>query len=1416
MRTKTFSAKRLLSLLLTVAMFATMILPTSVFAAITAPTAVATVIESAPGTQIKTITISFVEEVVLDPSAVLDTDISVAGKTFGSSTMVLDPATQKDLVITLKDDADVAVGEMITFANDKIINANDNTDFFNGDIEITGSLTCATIDYSGIIPVDAAIEVAGYATAPTSVGTGIFNYTLTKDNYVTKTGSFVIEQDDLGETVTVTDTMEKNAANYTALDAAILSASAYDADDYTATSFAVLTTALTNANAVDRNLKFDEQSTIDDLKSAIDAAIIGLVSKRTVDFMAVGVTDDVNANYGKATKVVIVFDEPIDAAASAVLDNLSIKDKVSSATWADAENTVLSLTLNADANLSNSTSITYTANDAVKTKLLPAVVDTKTVVALGNFAGSANLVTATEMAATIVKGSDMPGVVNGDKIVIVFNAPVKDNPTTIAVNGMTATPVSGTNNTIYEIVLNGSESVDDTTTLTYETMSTTLGGSFGTAVAPKVMKVVAIDNDGTANTEGDQIVISFDRPTNGVTIPSSALKTVVTKAGQGFGEDAVATWNTPKNTELTITIGQEATIKDDVIFNLGSLGIKDEFDVAEYVGESLSVEGSFGTTIAPKITRAIAFTQNNQHKIRVFFNTLVKPKVGLTVYVDNFNEGASVGAWTHNGISYYDIILGNEHQEFVTNTYDVLFDGVLVDAETEKTEVVDLRAKIQGGFEQDIEPEILSLTAYSKDGSGIAKAGDEVILVLNSEATNVTTALGNFTKVDSVTWKYVLVADEEISISQNVLFTINALGKTFTRTANIVGSFGYLVEPKLLSATAYSKDGSGVAKAQDEIVLVFNAPVVVSSGLYGDLANRNGQTDVADTVWKITNLNTSNVAIGTTVTFNVLSVSTGKSYTRDITLGGTFGKVVEPHILSVTAVSQNGYGVPKAGDNIIVVFDTKVNVKVNGTYTAEADNVYTYTLADDGEYDVNDLFEVTVKVPATGIEYTLSDNIGGSFGNVQENKIISALLYYNNNPSVKAEFIDVVFSAETNGNNGLTTTPSVVETIRTNNTKLDVVSAEFIDNYTFRIKLGNGSTIVEGDEISLEGINITDKNTGAVIDVVDLRSAVKGSLIPVVQTAVVVDNIVTITFSSRTNGAGIDVIENQKALYGSNVAAEWKENNTQLVITMSDDNTMAEDAYIVLNGLGLKDGFSNSYALVGQYKIDTTLLKKKTLNITSVFVKANNTENAPRADVTKGLEGDNIIVRFEDVTNKLAGDDAKANVALVGTDSFGENYTATWSDNKTIVITLGTNPVITTATQVIVKDVKFANGTGFLGEGGADQITKTLTGQFDGRTYWIVNPDKNDVNGRVRVVGTINKADITNPAVLTPYVVCQAMNSKDVVLSINAIKLADVATNDVVFDFDATNLAKIKMFVLNGDYSDATAVVSVFSETIEK
>ena len=85
MRTKTFSAKRLLSLVLTVAMFATMILPTSVFAS-TAPIAVACAVDNGDGTITRKITISFFEEI--DPTgALLGSTIYVDGKTdaFGTS-----------------------------------------------------------------------------------------------------------------------------------------------------------------------------------------------------------------------------------------------------------------------------------------------------------------------------------------------------------------------------------------------------------------------------------------------------------------------------------------------------------------------------------------------------------------------------------------------------------------------------------------------------------------------------------------------------------------------------------------------------------------------------------------------------------------------------------------------------------------------------------------------------------------------------------------------------------------------------------------------------------------------------------------------------------------------------------------------------------------------------------------------------------------------------------------------------------------------------------------------------------------------------------------------------------------------------------------------------------------------------------
>ncbi len=82
--------------------------------------------------------------------------------------------------------------------------------------------------------------------------------------------------------------LEANGANYAALDAILLTVPS-DADLenlYTVDSAAALLAAVINANSVDRDLKVDEQATIDALVAEVDAAIKGLEYK-PADYSAV-------------------------------------------------------------------------------------------------------------------------------------------------------------------------------------------------------------------------------------------------------------------------------------------------------------------------------------------------------------------------------------------------------------------------------------------------------------------------------------------------------------------------------------------------------------------------------------------------------------------------------------------------------------------------------------------------------------------------------------------------------------------------------------------------------------------------------------------------------------------------------------------------------------------------------------------------------------------------------------------------------------------------------------------------------------------------------------------------------------------------------------------------------------------------
>lgn len=293
---KTNSVKNL-SAIVVIAMIITNVMPMVAFAAITPPMATATVTENDGGGQTKTINVTFNEEVVMEDDAALDTDILVEGKTFGSSELILDPSTQKDLIITLADDADVEVGDSIKFQNYKLYEAADPTMFFNDSVEVGGCLDLATIDYSAVTPEGATIVFEGYAEPPVNVGVGTFNYEISMENYVTYTGVIEVTEEDLGNLVKLEVALEENGADYKALDEKVAYVKEnYMEDDYTASSFADLQEAIDAAINVDRGLTFSQQSEIDDLLANIEVALSKLESLKEVSFIAAAIADDANKN----------------------------------------------------------------------------------------------------------------------------------------------------------------------------------------------------------------------------------------------------------------------------------------------------------------------------------------------------------------------------------------------------------------------------------------------------------------------------------------------------------------------------------------------------------------------------------------------------------------------------------------------------------------------------------------------------------------------------------------------------------------------------------------------------------------------------------------------------------------------------------------------------------------------------------------------------------------------------------------------------------------------------------------------------------------------------------------------------------------------------------------------------------------
>ncbi len=1345
------SIRKIMSVMLMLAMAITYLIPMSVSAAVTAVTAIATVVENDGGGQTKTVTVSFNEKVISVASSALDTDISVTGKTFGASTISLDADTEKDLIITLADDADVEVGDSIEFINDVVVNAEDTGDVFNGNIEITGSLECATIDYSEIKPADAQIKVTGYAVAPTSVGTGTFYYELTKNNYITKTGSFTIDAEKLGTTYKVTDTMEKVDATYTFLDNKITEANGYSADNYTADSFAALTAALAAANGVDRTLKIDDQDIINDLLAELESAINNLVAIRKVDFMAVGVSENVADNYGKATKLVLVFAEPIDAAADAVLANLSVKDMVESAAWADGDNTVLNLALKANADITNSLEVTYTANEAIKTKLTPAVVDTKTVTAIGNFVGNEQQLTANNMAATIVKGSARPGVAQDDKIIIVFNAPVKDVPASIIVNGMTANVVAETSNTVYQIVLDGSENINNNTTLNYAGMTTSLKGSFGNAEVPKALRAYAIDNDGTELVAGDMIVVQFNVPTNG----ANDISKVKVK-GNGYvaalGESQMS-WDSTK-TKLKIELASDAFVKDGVEINLKNLGIKDIYETVDADADSLvlTVDGSFGYTVQPRIVKTMAFSQGTYDYIRVFFNTKVK-NVSLTKEEPTFNLGFEMGVGAEYGLPngdgsiYYEIKMNkNAHSALKPGT-TIALSGI-ADNETGSKLLSETPYEISGAFVSPITPEVVDVVALSQNGSGVAQSGDKILVIFNVavEGGNITLLNnkfgdGNHEDIEENVLTITLGEGTNVKVGDKIRvsdFVDSATMSAKMKTADIAigGTFGKIIEPEIISATAISNDGSGIPKVGDKILVVFNTEVKIGGDTLFVYEYKLKDSD-----------NLTDFLVGKEFKVNVTSAATGASKECSHVITGTYGLATVPSVKSVVLSEQ------KAGEVITVIFDSAIDI-----YEADGKTVKTInneTLknnnkrnADDAVAHIGDATaqwkdEFTMEI-TLGSNTTTTDedtlNISGlgikakSTGIALEDDKISELAISGTLipivKEVKADKNSIVinFSARTNGAANISNLTSLLGT--------GAVASWDKYGKVLTITLGENYTITSGGYIVLNGMGICDAFSG--------KHHVVGQY--------------------KVSGS----IETGK-LEVSKIVAQ----------SMDKSKTTAQKGDVIV----VK--FNSATNLMGA-ALNEVLKSDKVDEIISV---------AGGNEATLGTGYTGVWTAYDTLVITLGG---------------AEETTAEGTEEEPTVT--GNNPTIEIGTEINVANVAFANGEGKM-DTATVKLSGSFNGRefvlTEGKITRTGNNNTGDYRVEVKMENTLIKPNIV------PTVVCVAYNGINPVC-VTRINIAVESEILPVFEFaEKFAVTNAKIYVFDDVFGDINSSPNVLAETME-
>ncbi|MCR8635496.1 hypothetical protein [Paenibacillus radicis (ex Xue et al. 2023)] len=705
---------------------------------------------------------------------------------------------------------------------------------------------------------------------------------------------------------------------------------------------------------------------------------------------------------GAGDQLVVVFDTPTNGG-SVDLTKFSINNghilgdllTLPTSSWS-ADKLRLTITLGAGATITTADKLTIGSESGIFDATNQAALPGTAALSIGGSFGVAVAPIVTNITAT--NGDGLPTVGVGDKLVLTLDSPSNGASVNLSALSFTGGHTLGTgatsawslDNLRLTITLGIGANIATTDTVTIAagsgikdeatgtkelvTQNSIIGGSFGTAVAPVITAINAINGDGKPTVgAGDQLQIIFDTPTNGGNIDWSKI---IVGNSNNFGLTPTHSWSA-NNTHLTIVLGNNPTITtNDSISVLASSLIKDATNQVELVARNdIAITGSFGVAVAPIITNITALNGDGKPTVGPgdqLVLTLDSPSNGAVVDLTklSFTGGHILGtsgvtqSWSSDKLRL-TITLGTGTNMVTTDKVTIAAGSGIVDGASGTKEVAAISGiSILGSFGVAVAPNVTSVYAANGDGNPTVGAGDQLVVVFDTPTNGGMADLTKFVLDNGHTlgtsstssWstdKYrltitlganaVVTTMDKLTIGSGsgIFDATNQVAMSGTPALTIGGSFGVAVAPIVTKITALNGDGLPTVGAGDKLVLTLDSP---SNGAVVDLTKLSftgghtlGTSGVLQS-WSSDKLRLTitlgtgaNIASTDTVTIAAGSgikdeaTSTKELVAQTSLIGGSFGIAVAPVIKAINAINGDGKPTVGAGDQLQIIFDTPTN-----------------------------------------------------------------------------------------------------------------------------------------------------------------------------------------------------------------------------------------------------------------------------------------------------------------------------------------------------------------------------------------------------------------------------------------------------------------------------------------------------------